>query len=496
MRVAQPFRLAALGLAVLAAAVLVFMILVGSNLAFSVYDRLAAISPWLALSYGIALLAFALSAGIVIWRLLAPDRPGPAPAGESSDETRLRSDIERHAAVGVVTADAQAELQELEQRRAGGDVYVALFGEISHGKSSLIRALVPDAELEVDVRGGTTRTVRHYVWHTPAGDRLMLADVPGVNVSGAPLQPEAEQEALRAHLVIYLCDGDLTRDQWQTVERLRRFRKPLIMALNKKDRYSETDLNTVLERLRQHIGEDTPVIAIGTGGREEVIRVLSDGREERVERERPADVGALVVTLQSRLLEQGAVLEQLRDGAVFLLAAEKLHQSLDGYRRRTAEEVVTRYTRRAVIGGLAAFAPGADLVIQGALAVALVRALCGLYEVPVRDVEIERLIKSASKRTGKTVPLLLAVAGNALKAFPGTGTLAGGLAHAIAYGLLFQSLGRALSETLAEQGRWDSDEAMKAFEEQLSEDLGPRARDLARMAISYARERIQRRSGT
>ena len=154
MRVSQPFRFVAAGLAILVMALMVFLILAASNLAFSVYDRLAQVSPWLALSYALAVLSFALSGGIVVWRLLAPPAPRPAQPRAPPDESSLREDLDRHESAGVGVDEARAEIGELEQRRRSGEVYVAVFGEISHGKSSLIRALVPGAEPEVDVRGG------------------------------------------------------------------------------------------------------------------------------------------------------------------------------------------------------------------------------------------------------------------------------------------------------------------------------------------------------
>jgi hypothetical protein len=174
---------------------------------------------------------------------------------------------------------------------------------------------------------------------------------------------------------------------------------------------------------------------------------------------------------------------------MFLLTATKLEHALSEYRQKTADEIVTRYTRRAVIGGLAAFAPGADLVIQGTLAVALVRALCELYDVPVRQIDLDRLLNTITGRVGKSVPLILAVAGNALKAFPGTGTVAGGIAHAVAYGLLFQSLGRALVETLSRQGALDTQRTVQAFEEQLHENLATRAKGLVSLALAQTRKR-------
>jgi hypothetical protein len=87
----------------------------------------------------------------------------------------------------------------------------------------------------------------------------------------------------------------------------------------------------------------------------------------------------------------------------------------------------------------------------------------------------------------KAVPLSLAIAGNALKAFPGTGTIAGGLAHAVAYGLLFDSLGRAVARTLEARGELPPKVVTATLEETLSENLEKRAGRLAQIALGQAR---------
>lgn len=484
MRASQPLRLAAAGAAILVMALLVIVVLSASNLAFTLFDQLSEISQWLAIAYLAGLAIFAGAGGIFIWWLLAPPKSAAETVPPPPDENELRADISRHGEAGVDVGSPSSELEELDQRRAAGSVYIALYGEISHGKTSLIQALIPEAQADTDVRGGTTQTVVHYTWHAPSGDRLILADVPGFNEAERSFEDTAREEALRAHLVVFVCDGDLTRDQWEQLSELRQFAKPLIVAINKKDRYRTEDLTTIEGRLRQRLDPETQVVAVQAGGREEIIRVLPDAREERVERERAPDVEALVFAIQNTLLEREDLLTRLRDHAVVLLAAGKLSESLTAYREQAASEIVARYTRRAVIGGLAAFAPGADLVIQGSLAIGLTRALCALYEVPVKQVDLDRLIKSASGKVAKPTPLLLAVAGNALKAFPGTGTVAGGIAHAVAYGLLFQSLGRALAATLQSQGELNTQRVIEAFEEKLSDDLAARAKALVTLALS------------
>ena len=48
----------------------------------------------------------------------------------------------------------------------------------------------------------------------------------------------ARDEALRAHVVLYVCAGDLTRDQDAELRWLRGFGKPLVLALNKADQFA------------------------------------------------------------------------------------------------------------------------------------------------------------------------------------------------------------------------------------------------------------------
>jgi hypothetical protein len=77
----------------------------------------------------------------------------------------------------------------------------------------------------------------------------------------------------------------------------------------------------------------------------------------------------------------------------------------------------------------------------------------------------------------------MAVAGNGLKAFPGLGTVVGGLAHAVAYGLIFDAMGRSLVLTLSRHGEFIPEAAAKEFEDGISEHLEAGVRRIARMAL-------------
>jgi hypothetical protein len=107
--------------------------------------------------------------------------------------------------------------------------------------------------------------------------------------------------------------------------------------------------------------------------------------------------------------------------------------------------------------------------------------------------DMDLFLELVQKRVARRTTILLAVLGNALKAFPGIGTIAGGLVHAAAYGMIFESLGRTLAQSLESRGVLRPAQAAQAFEEHLSEDLRTSARRFARLALDLRREAGGRR---
>ena len=186
------------------------------------------------------------------------------------------------------------------------------------------------------------------------------------------------------------------------------------------------------------------------------------------------------------------LLEHLRDTAVFELTARKLEASRAEHRTTASADIVRTYTRRAVAGGLAAISPGTDIIIQGYLGTRMVKSLCELYEVPVREIELQKTLTLTTEQARTALPLLLAVAGNAAKAFPGIGTLAGGLMHAVAYGLIFDALGRAVARTLETRGALRPAPTSLLFKDNLASDVESQARKLLRLALDVKSEQQQK----
>ncbi|NCF23206.1 MAG: GTP-binding protein [Gammaproteobacteria bacterium] len=477
--------------------VVVFFIAIGALLLFTqtalnVWDRLLE-GPWvLRWGYVGAMIGLVILAVYLIWLLLVRRKAPPArkaaaapPLTRDEIESRLR-DAE---AAGVDVGEAQRELQELASRQQAGVIHLCFFGEISTGKSSLIKALVPEADVAIDVVGGSTGEVRHYRWRNNEGSEILLTDVPGTGGHEESLDEVALEEAQRAHVVLFVCDGDLTRAESQAVGHLLALDKPLVLVMNKADRFDVGEQAAIMQKLLRRVDdmggslERDRVVAVSAGGEMDVVQRSEDGSESVVRRKRPADIGVLVVAINRMLQDEAQPLDVRRDRAVFRLAAEKLVEAEAQYREQRSEQIIRNSTRKAVIGSLAAVSPGTDVIIQGYVGTTMTQELCTLYGAAPRDLDIEEFLNLSQSRVGRALPLTLAVAGNGLKAFPGIGTVAGGLVHAVAYGLIFDALGRSLVLTLKRNGELVPEEAAKEFEEGISEHIEAGVRRVARLAL-------------
>ncbi len=483
-RPSQPLRYLIAAALVLGAAMLLLTLLRATDAALSVWDRLRAWPDWVGIAFLVVLALLLALAGWGAWRLLRPSRPR-RPRAEPMDRGALEQRIERLGDTAPEAFSARGELAELDRRRAEGAVQVCLFGQISTGKSSLLRALAPGTSAQIGVTGGTTTTIARHHGILPDGRGLDIADVPGSAEAGDTTHLElAAAEAARSHALVYVVDGDLTRHQAGELAALARFARPIVIALNKADRFDAAQTRELVERLRTHAKDlHAQVIPVSAGFEEEIEREHPDGRRDTVAREVPARIDALQRALE-RIASLGPqALEPGREAALLSHVDARVAEAEQRIQREQSDAAIDKYTRRAVLGALAAVAPGTDLVIQGALATALTRELCQIHGLRARDVDIDDLLGRAGGllRTGTSITL--AVVGNALKAFPGFGTLGGGLVHAVAYGLIFDSLGRALADTLANTRELDRDATLDAFGKRLASPSTERLLALARIAL-------------
>jgi len=477
--------------------IVISIILWISDLSLSVWERLEQQSDWFFWGYITALLVFISLSLLLIWRLLpkTPTKSKPIVDGkitkDISAET-LTQRLDRIDNKEVDTSHIKDELNNLFSEQNSSQISLVLFGDISSGKSSLINVLLPEAEVQTSVVGGTTRAVNRYLWQTPIGDSLLLVDIPGFDEQHRELDEIAQKAVYQSHIALFLCDADITATQYQRIEEIALLEKPLVVVLNKIDRYSKHDLQLLSQAishkldtlLTQHnseqsdtdsdsvIDKEIKFITVQTGGQREVTLVYPDGSEKTELRELKPDLSNLYLAIKEIIKSTSlSELELVRQQAVMNLLASDLDKVEVEARQKKAEVIVQAATKKAVVASLATITPGTDLLVQGYLGINMVKDLCRLYDVPAKDMDIEKLIKMIQADTIGAFPLLLAISGNGFKAFPGIGTVAGGLMHAVAYGLIFDSMGKAVSMTLAAQGDLSPLLIDSLYKERLVEDV-------------------------
>ncbi|MCH9695681.1 MAG: 50S ribosome-binding GTPase [Gammaproteobacteria bacterium] len=489
MKVDRFIRVAIAFIIILAFVVAMGALLFITESALNVWDRLREGSAIVLYGYVALMALLALATVWLIWRLVVKKKPAPSEANKPLSNADIKGRLTDAERAGVDVEGARAELRQLAERQARGAIHLCFFGEISSGKSSLIKALVPDADVVVDVVGGSTDDVRHFRWRSEQGAELLLTDVPGTGGHEDGLDEVAIREAQRSHLVLFVCDGDLTRAENNAIRLLLEFGKPIIIVLNKSDRYTNAEQATLMQSLLHRV-EDLGgelqrdhVVAVSAGGESEVIERRADGSEHTVHRSRSADIGVLVVAINRLLGDQSQQLDIRRERAVFQLAAEQLEAAEAEYRVQRSEQIIRSSTRKAVLGALAAVSPGTDILIQGYIGTTMTQELCAVFGAAPRDLDVEEFLTLSQSRAGRALPLSLAVSGNGLKAFPGIGTVAGGLVHAVAYGLIFDALGRSLVLTLSRHGKLVPDTAAREFEDGISGHLEAGVRRVAKMAL-------------
>src|SRR5690606_36512401 len=138
---------------VVGVALLIGLLVTTLNAILEFHERVSALPMWLRVPLVAACALVLVGIAWFAWRFTRgrgdpSTRPRDVPTRETVD-ARLESLRRREAE----TAALEAELAELDRRRATGEIHVAVFGEISTGKSSLIRALAPSAAPDVDLRG-------------------------------------------------------------------------------------------------------------------------------------------------------------------------------------------------------------------------------------------------------------------------------------------------------------------------------------------------------
>ena len=290
-----------------------------------------------------------------------------------------------------------AAVEAMLDKLKDGHLHIAVFGRVSTGKSSLLNALIGETRFAVSPLHGETRQSSIEPWSEIDAGGVFLIDTPGLDEAGGERREElATEVAQRADLVIFVLDGDLTESERDALQTVVAAGRPVVIALNKRDLYTEDELAALLGSIREKTAgavSARDVLAVAAQPRPQtVVSIAPDGAEVGTERERQPVIGELKLRLWEILEAEGKTLAALNASLFAADLSDQVGKRILEARRDLGERLIRTY---CIAKGIAvAFnpVPVADLFAAAFIDIGMLVHLSRVYGLPLSRKEAGSLI--------------------------------------------------------------------------------------------------------
>ena len=311
--------------------------------------------------------------------------------GDLIDDSRLPPGIREALAHDYEAVEAM--LDKLQH----GHLHIAAFGRVSTGKSSLLNALIGEEKFTVSPLHGETRKASMQEWSEVQAAGVFLIDTPGLDEAGGEdRELLAKEVANRSDLVIFVLDSDITDSELQSLQTLLSQGRPVVVALNKSDLYTQDELDALLQSVRSKTaGKVQPgdVQAVAAQPRaQQVVALDQQGNETVSTRARSPDVAQLKLRLWDIFEAEGKTLAALNASLFASDLSDQVGKRILNARREIGDKLVRTY---CVAKGVAvAFnpVPVADLFAAAFIDVGMVMHLSRVYDLPLSRKEAGSLV--------------------------------------------------------------------------------------------------------
>jgi small GTP-binding protein len=362
-------------------------------------------------------------------------------------------------------ADDFGQVQAMLDKLEHGHIHIAVLGRVSVGKSSVLNALIGEQRFSTSALHGETRKNEMTHWDEQESGSLYLIDTPGINeIDGEARERMAHEVSQRSDLVLFVIDGDMTDTEYSSLQQLAREHRPLLLVLNKCDRYTRTqrdELRTsLLARLDGIIPADNLVEVAASPTPRIVIEVDAEGNETESERATPPNIAALKDRIWEILEAEGKTLSVLNASLFAGDLSDKVGARVLAARSQLGENVIRSYSLVKGVAVAVNPVPIADLAAAVAVDISMVVHLSNVYGLPMTRSQSGTLIKAISGQLLLLMGATWAVhlASSLLKAgSAGLSTvLTAGAQGAVAYYSTYV-VGRAAQQYLAAGCSWGED---------------------------------------
>ena len=300
-------------------------------------------------------------------------------------------------------ADDFSQVQAMLDKLEHGHIHIAVLGRVSVGKSSVLNALIGERRFSTSALHGETRQSEMAHWDEQESGALFLIDTPGINeIDGEARERMAHEVSQRSDLVLFVIDGDMTDSEYHALQGLAYEHRPLLLVLNKCDRYTAAqreELRTsLLARLEKMIPPDNLVEVSADPAPRIYIEVGAYGRETESERHMPPDITALKDRIWEILEAEGKTLAALNASLFAGDLSDKVGVRVLAVRRQLGEKVIRNYSLAKGVAVAINPVPVADLAAAITVDLTMVVHLADVYGMPMSRSQSGALIKTISRQ--------------------------------------------------------------------------------------------------
>ena len=363
----------------------------------------------------------------------------------------------------------EAMLDKLEH----GHLHIAVFGRVSVGKSATLNALIGEQRFSTSPLHGETRQSQMAAWQEVETGGVFLIDTPGINeVDGDAREALAHEVAERADLVLFILDGDITETELRALRIISGHQRPMVLVLNKCDRYRDPERRLLLDNLAQRtlglIDADNLVCAAAAPAEKVYIQVDADGNETESTRSPPPQVDALRERVWQILEAEGKTLSAVNAALFAGRLSDQVTARIMTVKSGLAEKLIRSYCVAKGVAVALNPIPVADLAAAAAVDGTMIVHLSKLYGMPLTRAEAGSLIKTIAGQMALLMGTVWAVhlVSSALKGLSGglTTALTAGAQGAVAYYSTYV-VGRAAQRYFAQGKSWGDGGPKRAVKE-------------------------------
>jgi GTP-binding protein Era len=294
-----------------------------------------------------------------------------------------------------------AEMEAISEKLQQSEIHIAAFGRVGTGKSSLLNALLGREVFSTSPLHGETRVQQRSRWDSVNSDHVVLIDTPGIDeLDGEAREKMARSVARLSDIVLMVCEGDMTETELRAARHLAERSRPLLLVLNKSDRYGEAELNALLDHLKDRCAEliePQNIVAASADPRPvQVIRIDDTGGEHPSERSRNPEIIELKTRLWSILEKEGKTLAALNAALFTSELDERIAGKIVFARKTVAEKIIGNYCLAKGIVVAVNPIPVADLLAAAGTDITMVIHLGKVYGFQLSKREASKLLLTIS----------------------------------------------------------------------------------------------------